>query len=109
MGVVVEALDHERGVKVALKTLRNADPAQLLQFKAEFRSLADLHLVPRELARRGSRLSGGTSARPEADAISITAVGPAGSTPISATTRSPRGPATVSRRPPPSGSSFTTA
>jgi tetratricopeptide (TPR) repeat protein len=41
-GTVYEALDHERGVAVALKLLRATDPAALYHFKREFRTLADL-------------------------------------------------------------------
>ena len=42
MGAVYEALDKERGVRVALKTLRNVGPLELFLFKNEFRSLADI-------------------------------------------------------------------
>jgi serine/threonine protein kinase len=37
MGVVYEALDEERSLRVALKTLPRLDPARLVDFKAEFR------------------------------------------------------------------------
>jgi eukaryotic-like serine/threonine-protein kinase len=42
MGVVYEALDRERGVRVALKTLRTWNAESILRFKNEFRALADL-------------------------------------------------------------------
>ena len=42
MGIVYEAQDNERQTRVALKTLRNIDPASIFRFKVEFRSLAEL-------------------------------------------------------------------
>jgi serine/threonine protein kinase/tetratricopeptide (TPR) repeat protein len=39
MGVVYEAFDHERGQRVALKTLHNVDSVELVQLKNEFRRL----------------------------------------------------------------------
>jgi serine/threonine protein kinase len=42
MGVVYRALDRERGVEVALKTLRGITPESVLRFKTEFRALRDL-------------------------------------------------------------------
>lgn len=47
-GVVYHVFDRERGVHVALKRLTSQDPNMFLQFKKEFRALADLahpHLV----------------------------------------------------------------
>jgi eukaryotic-like serine/threonine-protein kinase len=43
MGVVYEALDHETGERIALKTLRNVDGTAILLLKQEFRALAGLH------------------------------------------------------------------
>ena len=42
MGAVYEAIDRERGERVALKTLRDFGPLELFLFKNEFRSLANI-------------------------------------------------------------------
>jgi len=42
MGVVYQAFDRERGTAVALKTLRQLDPAAIYHLKQEFRALADV-------------------------------------------------------------------
>lgn len=42
MGTVYDAFDLEHGTRVALKTLTRLDPGNLLRFKNEFRSVADL-------------------------------------------------------------------
>jgi tetratricopeptide (TPR) repeat protein len=42
MGVVYEALDRERNLRVALKTLRNLSSEAVLRFKHEFRALQDI-------------------------------------------------------------------
>ncbi len=42
MGTVYDALDLDHGTRVALKTLTSWEPENLLRFKNEFRSVADL-------------------------------------------------------------------
>jgi serine/threonine protein kinase/tetratricopeptide (TPR) repeat protein len=42
MGIVYEALDRERGGRVALKTLRNASAEHLARLKREFRAMQDV-------------------------------------------------------------------
>ncbi len=41
-GTVYEVFDRERGASVALKALKQADPAAIYRFKREFRALADV-------------------------------------------------------------------
>jgi len=43
MGVVYEAVDKKSKVKVALKTLKNIDPASIFRLKGEFRSLSQIY------------------------------------------------------------------
>jgi len=43
MGCVYEALDRERGIAVALKTLLEMSPQRILYLKREFRALRDVH------------------------------------------------------------------
>lgn len=42
MGVVYEALDRDREMRVALKSLRRVDPISLVRFKSEFRAVTAL-------------------------------------------------------------------
>lgn len=42
MGVVYEAVDRRRGMRVALKALRKVDPVSTLRFKQEFRAASEL-------------------------------------------------------------------
>jgi eukaryotic-like serine/threonine-protein kinase len=42
MGIVYEAFDRERGMSVALKTMRTPTPAALVRLKQELRALADV-------------------------------------------------------------------
>src|SRR6185312_7914326 len=43
MGIVYEAIDHDTGRAVALKTLLRFDADSVYRFKQEFRALADVH------------------------------------------------------------------
>src|SRR5579864_8228987 len=43
MGVVYEAIDRERGTRVAIKTLRYLEAESLAGLKREFRAMQDLH------------------------------------------------------------------
>src|SRR5215469_12708614 len=43
MGVVYEAIDRERGTRVALKTLRHITAEALAKLKREFRAMQDVH------------------------------------------------------------------
>ncbi len=59
MGIVYEAFDREQNRTVALKTIRDPDPEQVLRLKREFRSLRDLH--HRNLVQLGELIEeGGT-------------------------------------------------
>src|SRR5438067_12710623 len=42
MGVVYEAIDREKNMRVALKTMRFGDATAVYRFKKEFRELADV-------------------------------------------------------------------
>src|SRR5690349_21768534 len=42
MGIVYRAIDRERDVEVALKTLHNVSASAIFRFKQEFRALADV-------------------------------------------------------------------
>src|SRR5688572_2521862 len=57
MGVVYEAWDQERGMAVALKTLRHLDGQSLFRLKTEFRTLADVE--HRNLVRLGELMHDG--------------------------------------------------
>jgi hypothetical protein len=54
MGIVYEAFDHERGMLVALKTVRQLDAQALYRLKTEFRARVDLE--HRNLVRLGEML-----------------------------------------------------
>ncbi|CAN5871899.1 hypothetical protein BH11MYX3_BH11MYX3_46990 [soil metagenome] len=54
MGIVSEAFDHERGMLVALKTVRQIDAQALYRLKTEFRARVDLE--HRNLVRLGELL-----------------------------------------------------
>lgn len=54
MGIVYEAFDHERGMLVALKTVRQLDAQALYRLKTEFRARVDLE--HRNLVRLGELL-----------------------------------------------------
>ena len=54
MGIVYEAFDHERGMLVALKTVRQLDAQTLYRLKTEFRARVDLE--HRNLVRLGELL-----------------------------------------------------
>ena len=43
LGVVYEALDRDRGTRVAVKTLRNVSSEAKARFEHEFRTLRDIH------------------------------------------------------------------
>jgi serine/threonine protein kinase/tetratricopeptide (TPR) repeat protein len=57
MGTVYEALETERGERVAMKVLRKASPDSIVRFKREFRALQDIHhpnlVTLRELVSEG--------------------------------------------------------
>ncbi len=55
MGIVYEAFDHERGMLVALKTVRQLDAQALYRLKTEFRARTDLE--HRNLVRLGELLA----------------------------------------------------
>ncbi len=42
VGLVYEAIDHERDERIALKTMHKLQPSELYRLKREFRSLADI-------------------------------------------------------------------
>lgn len=74
MGSVYEAIDRERGTRVALKTLLDANPAAAIQLKREFRVAADVahpNLAPLHELAEVDGLYFFTMARVQGDNFSI--------------------------------------
>ena len=74
--MVYEALDRERGTRVALKTLRSVTAQALAELKREFRAMQGVHhpnLVSLgELVAEGRRVFLHDGARPEGSTFSST-------------------------------------